>query len=490
MPIYCAFVIVFIAASSTLADDHLVSLFDGKSLAGWHGDTRIWSVEEGAIVGRLDAKGPGKSFLIYDEPISNFELSLEFRLHGQVGNSGIQFRSQELSNDGKGKVARYTMSGYQADIGEKYLGALIGERDGRDVIASVPNRSKDLLAQKYRPDGWNEYVIRAQGHHVSLSINGVRTVELDDPIGAESGLIGLQVQGEGVVQVSFRNVRLRRLDPPPAAKPSVTDPTALRVMTFNIRYGTANDGGNNWNRRRETVVAAIQDFDPDLLGTQETLAFQKQYLSEQLKDMEAFGVGREDGKDKGEMTAVFFRKSRFEKLDGGHFWLSLKPGVPGSKSWDSSLTRMATWLKLKDRQAPGQPVIWFLNAHFDHKGEEARLNSARLIRQRIENVPSGSAIVLTGDFNTPEGSPPHAVLFGPPGNPPLIDAFRSAHRERSPNEGTYNGFNLGTQTGGRIDWIGATKRLEVLSADIDRFTASGRVPSDHFPVTATFKYRD
>jgi endonuclease/exonuclease/phosphatase family metal-dependent hydrolase len=490
MKMLWAIVIFFLATSFTLADQDAVSLFDGRSLGGWHGDPHSWSVQDGTIVGRLDANGPGKAFLIHDQAFSDFELAVEFRLSAQTVNSGIQFRSEELAKDSKGKPAPFMMSGYQADISEKHLGALVGERDGRGIIGPVAKAAKNPLQQRYRSDGWNEYVIRAHGHHLSLSINGVKTVELDDPIGAEAGLIGLQVQGEGAIQVSFRNIRIRRLDPPAATKAPETDPSALKVMTFNIRYGTANDGGNNWNRRRGIVVAAVQEFDPDLLGTQETLAFQKQYLTEQLKEMESFGVGREDGKEKGEMTAVFYRKSRFEKLDGGHFWLSLKPAVPGSKSWDSSLTRMATWLKLKDRQAPGQPVIWFLNAHFDHRGEEARLNSARLIRQRIENVGSGAATVLTGDFNTPEGSPPHTVFFGPEGRPPLVDAFRLAHRERSPNEGTYNGFNLGTQTGGRIDWIGVTKRLEVLSADIDRFTKSGHLPSDHFPVTAILKYRE
>ena len=120
-------------------------------------------------------------------------------------------------------------------------------------------------------------------------------------------------------------------------------------MSFNIRYGTAQDGVNQWDKRQGWVVETIRAFAPDLLGTQETLGFQRDFLAMSLADYEGLGVGRDDGAEKGEMMALFYRRDRFEKLDGGHFWLSESPAEVGSKSWDSSLPRMVTWVKLRQR---------------------------------------------------------------------------------------------------------------------------------------------
>src|SRR4051794_4672946 len=139
----------------------------------------------------------------------------------------------------------------------------------------------------------------------------------------------------------------------------------IRVMTFNIRYGTADDGANHWDKRKEFLIETIKTFGPDLLGTQETLGFQRDYLAEHLPGHGVLGVGRDDGKEKGEMMALYYKKDRFTKLDEGHFWLSESPQTAGSKSWDSSLPRMATWVKLKDRKNEPTPPILFLNTHFD-----------------------------------------------------------------------------------------------------------------------------
>ncbi|MBL8189887.1 MAG: endonuclease/exonuclease/phosphatase family protein, partial [Acidobacteria bacterium] len=141
-------------------------------------------------------------------------------------------------------------------------------------------------------------------------------------------------------------------------------PTEVRVMSYNIRYGTANDGENHWEKRKDFLIETIKAFNPDLLGTQETLGFQRDFLAEKLSGYEALGVGRDDGKEKGEMTALYFKRSRFEKLDGGHFWLSETPDVPGSKSWDTSLTRMVSWVKLRDKLQPKAKPIMFFNTHF------------------------------------------------------------------------------------------------------------------------------
>ncbi len=262
-------------------------------------------------------------------------------------------------------------------------------------------------------------------------------------------------------------------------------PAQLRVMSFNIRYGTAADGPNHWDKRKEWLAETISHFQPDLLGTQETLAFQRDFLASQLTNYDAFGVGREDGGEKGEMTAIFFLRDRFEKLAGGHFWLSETPEVIGSRGWDAALPRMVSWVKLRDRQATAGNPLLFANTHFDHMGEKARENSATLIRQQLSELGAECDIVLTGDFNASEGSLPYRNLFSSqPKLLELVDTFRVANPQRGGEEGTFSGFKAQSSTSGRIDWIAASKKFVIQEAGIDRTSKDGRTPSDHFPVTA------
>jgi len=260
----------------------------------------------------------------------------------------------------------------------------------------------------------------------------------------------------------------------------------LRVMSFNIRYGTADDGENHWKHRKEFLVETIRNFNPDLLGTQETLAAQRDELAAALPAFELLAAGRDDGADRGEMMALYYARDRFEKLDGGHFWLSESPEIAGSKSWDSSLPRMVTWVQLRDRRQPLARPILFLNTHFDHRGTTARLESARRIRARAARELDRSRIILTGDFNTGENSEPYRRLFDDVDGlrSPVVDTFRTAHPERKAGEGTFSNFKADQIDGPRIDWIGASRDFRVQSASIDRTERSGRTPSDHFPVTA------
>lgn len=262
--------------------------------------------------------------------------------------------------------------------------------------------------------------------------------------------------------------------------------SSLRVMSFNIRYGTANDGENHWNKRKDFLCQTIKKFNPDLLGTQETLAFQRDYLLKELPHFKGFGVGRDDGKLKGEMAALFYRSDRFKLIEGGHFWLSPTPDKVGSKGWDAALPRIATWVKLKDRQQNDARPLLFLNTHFDHMGKEARKESARLIRQKIDELGQGHTIIVTGDFNAGEGTAPYQALFGnDEGNQAsIIDTFRIKHPQRGNAEGTFNGFKPDARNKERIDWIGCSRDLKVKDAAIDHTTKDGKVPSDHFPVTA------
>ncbi|MEX2119685.1 MAG: endonuclease/exonuclease/phosphatase family protein [Pirellulales bacterium] len=266
-------------------------------------------------------------------------------------------------------------------------------------------------------------------------------------------------------------------------------PLELRVMSFNIRYGTAADGANHWDERKQFLVDTISRFDPDLLGTQETLGFQRDYLARQLPQYEVLGVGRDDGRDAGEMMALYYKAERFEHLDAGHFWLSETPDQPGSRSWDSSLPRMVTWVKLGHRDNATASPLLFFNTHFDHLGVEARLQSARLLRAQLAAIGDGCSLVVTGDFNTPEASPPYCALFDDADDrpSPLVDTYRLVHPVREADEGTFSGFRAAATAGPRIDWIGVSREWQVLEAGIDRTQQDGRTPSDHYPVTSLLR---
>jgi endonuclease/exonuclease/phosphatase family metal-dependent hydrolase len=271
------------------------------------------------------------------------------------------------------------------------------------------------------------------------------------------------------------------------AKPNTaTANEPIRVMSFNIRYGTANDGINGWENRRDFLIETVKRFNPDLLGTQETLAFQRDYLLEQLSGFETVAAGRDDGKEAGEMAALFYRKDRFESIESGHFWLSTAPDQVASKGWDAALPRIASWVKLRDRKDPDAKPILFLNTHFDHKGQKARAESASLVVAKLNSIGSECRWIVTGDFNADPKDLTYANLFShsQPSVQQLIDTLRAVHPTPQPNEGTFSGFIANQISGPRIDWIGCSDHFEVQSAEIVRDSREGRTPSDHFPVSS------
>lgn len=262
----------------------------------------------------------------------------------------------------------------------------------------------------------------------------------------------------------------------------------LRVMSFNIRYGTASDGKDIWANRQELVVKVIKAFGPDLLGTQETLPFQATYINERLPEYTYIGWSR-DQNENGEQCGIFVRKDRFEIIESGQFWLSETPDEKFSKSWDSSLPRVVSWTRLKDRKSKERPAdgreFLFANTHFDHRGPEARKQSAILLRRRLSEMAPNLPIIVTGDFNCDQGSEPYLELMK---ENALADSFRVLHPTRENNEGTFHGFS-GTPGTARIDWILATEQFKLTESAIDRTHADGRYPSDHFPVTAAFRWQ-
>src|SRR5438105_929010 len=153
----------------------------------------------------------------------------------------------------------------------------------------------------------------------------------------------------------------------------VSTPTDLRVMTFNLRVPFILDAWNFWPARRDLTLETIERFDPDILGTQELVKSAAEYLRENLTAYDFVGVGRNDGKTRGEMVGMFFKRERFEKLAEGNFWLSDKPDKAGSKSWGNGAPRMVSWLKLQPRD--GSPAFCWFNTHFDTGSSHAREES-------------------------------------------------------------------------------------------------------------------
>jgi endonuclease/exonuclease/phosphatase family metal-dependent hydrolase len=283
---------------------------------------------------------------------------------------------------------------------------------------------------------------------------------------------------------------------PPATAPLANDAGGsgggeLRVMSFNVRYGTADDGENDWQHRRALFLRTIDAFGPDLLGTQELLAFQADELRDHLKNYGFAGVGRDDGKRKGEFSGLFFRADHFELLDSGNFWLSEHPDQVGSVSWDSALTRIASWVKLREKRDPQRAILW-LNTHWDHRGNVARVESAKLVRRQIQRLRDkpDMAVIVTGDLNCDEDSEPYPILLGrDDAQFKLIDSYRQVHPDRSGDEASFHAFK-GTTTGSRIDFILHADQLSTIDSSIDRtHDATGHYPSDHYPVTAILKPR-
>ncbi len=263
-----------------------------------------------------------------------------------------------------------------------------------------------------------------------------------------------------------------------------TMPEPVRVMSFNIRYGTAPDGENDWTSRRRLVFETIQTDAPGVIGLQEVLAFQGRELCEALPDYAFVGVGRDDGAGEGELVPIMYRKKLFELVDCGYIWLSEQIDRPGVKGWDAACPRVLTWVRLGFKRSPLNS-IYVINTHFDHVGEQARLESAKIVRQLTDTL-GGKPVIVIGDFNCGPGSPPYEVLTADRGN---LAELRDAHVLRRHDEtdaGTFNAF-LGKRAGKRIDWILFNRRFEVLQYEIDRREFGGRYPSDHFPVTATLR---
>ena len=253
----------------------------------------------------------------------------------------------------------------------------------------------------------------------------------------------------------------------------------INVMSFNIRYDEPEDGPQNWHHRKENVVRMIKFYDLDIIGMQEVLISQLNYLKENLKEYQAIGVGRVDGKEKGEFPSVFFRKDRFKELKSGNFWLSETPGKV-SKGWDAALERNATWVVLKDKTT-GKEFI-FINTHFDHLGKQARIESAKLLKSKATELAAERQLILSGDFNLEPESEGIQTITKPEGKNTLVNSSNVAEIAYGP-KWTFTGFkNLPFDQRIEIDYIflkniKTVYRYAVISEKLNDLQLS-----DHCPV--------
>ena len=255
----------------------------------------------------------------------------------------------------------------------------------------------------------------------------------------------------------------------------------LKLMTFNIRYGSADDGINQWENRKHLVIDRIQGFSPDLLGMQECRdEFQAEFIKSNLLEYEFYGVQRAGGGNTAlEMAPVLFRKSAFRLIKKGCFWLSETPDVPGSVSWGSTFPRTATWVQVVHLNS-GRELV-FLNTHFDYV-PSAVGESARLLRGWIAKTTESRPVIVTGDFNADKNSSAYHQLTQ---DSKLMDVFRQVHTADE-DEATFHGYG---QTGESIDWILASDSFEAVSAKIDRYHADDLYPSDHYPLHAELNWK-
>ena len=276
------------------------------------------------------------------------------------------------------------------------------------------------------------------------------------------------------------------VQPPAQAQLPPREP--MTVMTFNIRYGTAKDGENEWSSRREMLFDVIRSGNPDLVGLQEALDFQIDEIIAAVPGYAVVGVGRDDGAEKGEYSAILFRRDRFHVAEAGTFWFSDTPSVVASKSWGNQITRICTWARFIDRDGRG---LYHFNLHLDHQSQPSRERSTVLLRGRIDTRTVPDPVIVTGDFNVGETNPALATLTAPSGKgtPAFLDTFRVVHADVK-DAGTFSGFKFGTGGPDKIDYVLVQPGTEVVSAEIVRYSRNNRYPSDHFPVTARVRLVD
>ena len=259
--------------------------------------------------------------------------------------------------------------------------------------------------------------------------------------------------------------------------------------SFNIRYADGDRGTRyDWQNRRDTMARFVREAELSICGMQEVLHEQLLDLVRLLPEYDYVGVGRDDGKTRGEYSPIFFRRAEWEALQSGTFWLSETPDSIGSKGWDAALPRIATWAMLKSRKT--KRCIICVNTHFDHVGEQARVESGRLILRMVRKIAGKLPMVLTGDFNVGMQSSVYQSIMHDP-NYPLLDSFLMGAQHEGVFYSWHAFTNIKPEKCQKIDFIFVSPNVQVTRTCIPQEDRSlePTLMSDHNPVIATLKFK-
>ena len=261
----------------------------------------------------------------------------------------------------------------------------------------------------------------------------------------------------------------------------------IDALSFNIRFDTSKDGENAWPNRKEMVGQWVKSESPDVIGLQEALRHQIDDIKKIATAYSEYGVGRDDGKSRGEHCTILYFKKRFslDKSDCGTFWLSDTPEKIASKSWGNEIPRICTWARFIEKKT--DKGFYVYNVHYDHRSQPSRLGASELIIQRIsKRKRSYEPIILMGDFNASENNPAIKIFKDEPLN--LVDTFRVVKPDEKMVK-TFHGFRGGSFSGGKIDHVFMLPKMgKVSSAEIVRFNKDKRYLSDHYPVRAKLSF--
>ncbi|MFD2865728.1 endonuclease/exonuclease/phosphatase family protein [Mucilaginibacter antarcticus] len=258
----------------------------------------------------------------------------------------------------------------------------------------------------------------------------------------------------------------------------------LKIATYNVRYDNKDDSlkGNGWKDRYPVIAQLIQFNDFDVFGTQEAKFHQLNNLMSVLPGYKWIGIGRDDGKQAGEHSAIFYKADKFKILKQGNFWLSTITNRP-NKGWDAALPRICTWAQFQDIKTGFK--FYFFNLHMDHVGVQARKESVHLVLAKIKEMAPGQASIFTGDFNVDQRNESYAEVLS---TGILKDTYDLAPIKYAQSN-SFNAFKVDQPGDARIDHIFVTKDFDVRRYAILTNTYHGKVPSDHYPVVAIMNYK-
>jgi endonuclease/exonuclease/phosphatase family metal-dependent hydrolase len=260
-----------------------------------------------------------------------------------------------------------------------------------------------------------------------------------------------------------------------------TNAQEIKLITYNIRLNTQADGVNAWPLRKEKFGNLLNQYNANIWCFQEVLHNQLIDLKAMLPEYSYVGVGRDDGKEAGEYSPIFYKNSLYQLVSSGTFWLSPTPNIVASKGWDAAITRICSWAQLEDRTT--HKVFFVFNTHFDHIGKKARKESAKLILSKMNEVANDKPIVLAGDFNSEPCSKAYKTIAKN-----KIIPFTDSYSKQKDNC-TFTGFKVNGGICKRIDFIFFNNYFEKITYLIITDNNGTYYPSDHLPVLTLLKFK-